>query len=168
MTDALLVVDVQRELVDELTPERRGTFLGTLTRLIDDARERGTQLVYVRHQDDYLRAGTPSWEIADEIGPSDGEPIVEKRQGDAFEETDLGDVLSSRGVDHLVICGMQSDHCIDATARGAARRDYRVTVVEDGHATYASGGLSEEQIRSGINQQLRELGVEVVRATNVS
>lgn len=165
MSEALLVVDVQRGLVDALAPERRTAFLTTLTELIERARSRGTELVYVSHQDDELRAGTAPWEIAEEIEPRKGESIVEKFNSDSFEKTNLTDVFASRDVDHVTICGMQSDFCINATAHGAMRRAYRVTVVEDGHATYASGGLSEEQICQDINRRLRDLGVDVVPAS---
>jgi nicotinamidase-related amidase len=167
MADALLVVDVQRELVEALPPERRATFLATLNDLIEHARASDAPLVYVRHQDDFLRAGTPAWEIADDVAPRKGEPIVEKQHSDAFEETTLSDVLASLGADHLVICGMQSDYCVNATARGAASRNYRVTLVEDAHATYDEGGLTEAQICEKINRELRDTGVRVAAASTI-
>jgi nicotinamidase-related amidase len=155
MDSALIVIDVQRELVDALAPQRREEFLTTLSGLIDRARAGGTPLVYVRHNDDYLKLNTPLWEIASEIAPKDGEPVVDKTFRDSFRETNLQDVLSDLGVKHLVLCGMQTEFCVDATTREAERRGYRVTLVEDGHATYADGGLSEEQIRNHVNRVAR-------------
>jgi len=166
MADVLLVVDVQQGLVEALPPERRTSFVDTLTGLIARARSRGTQLVYVRHGDEGLPAETPAWQIADAIRPREGEPIVDKHQADAFEETDLADVLAARGLDHLIVCGMQSDFCVDATARGAARRDYRVTVVEDAHATYADDGGSDAEICHNVNHDLRSAGIGLVTAAN--
>ena len=132
MADALLVVDVQHGLVEALPPARREAFLATIGGLIARARALRTDVLYVRHsEDEGLRAGTPDWEIAGDVRPYPGERIVDKRHADAFEATDLDDALRARSVDHLIVCGMQSDHCVDATARGGARRDYRVTVVED-------------------------------------
>ena len=167
MADVLLVVDVQQELVEALPAQRRTEFLDTLTDLIEAARAAGTQVVYVRHNDEGLPMGTPAWEIAEDVGPQSDEPIVEKSHGDAFEETNLSEILASRQVGDLIVCGMQSDFCIDATARGAARRNYRVKVVEDAHATYARDGLSEAEICAQINQQLREAGVDIVPAAKV-
>ena len=45
---------------------------------------------------------------------------------------------------------MQTEYCVDATIREAERRGYRVTLIGDGTATYAAGGLTEEQIRDHV------------------
>ena len=155
MDTALVVIDVQNELVAALAEQRRAEFLQTLDALINRARASGTPLVYVRHNDDYLKANPPLWEIAPEIAPKEGEPIVDKTFRDSFRETNLDDVLTRLGVKHLVLCGMQTEFCVDATTREAERRGYRVTLVEDGHATYADGGLTEEQIRNHVNRVAR-------------
>jgi aminoglycoside 6'-N-acetyltransferase len=154
MATAFLVIDVQRALVDELAPARQTALLGTLAALLDRAHARGIPVVYVRHDGspDELRPGTPEWEIAHEIAPRSGEPVVDKRFRDAFRETTLADVLDRLDVDHVVVSGMQTEFCIDATIREAERRGYRVTLVEDGHATYAVDGASEEQIRAQVHR----------------
>jgi nicotinamidase-related amidase len=152
MTTVLLVVDIQRSLVDYLDPARRVGFLDMVAGLLDRARGTNVPVVYVRHNDDEMRIGTKEWEIAEEIGPRPGEPIVDKRYRDAFRETDLADVLTRLAADHVVVCGMQSEFCIDATIREAERRGYRVTLVEDAHATYPVDGATEEQIRAQIHR----------------
>ena len=167
MESALVVIDVQNELVDALQEQRRAEFLQTLRGLIDRARAGGTPLVYVRHNDDYLKPNTPLWEIASEIGPKEGEPIVDKTFRDSFRETNLEDVLTGLGAKHLVLCGMQTEFCVDATTREAERRGYRVTLVEDGHATYADGGLSEEQIRNHVNRVARGDVAAIVPSTDL-
>lgn len=167
MSSALLVVDVQQDLVDALPEERRSGFLRTLRHVIAGARDRDVPVVYVRHQDHELLPGTAGWGIAAEIAPRDGEPVVEKRFRDAFRETDLADVLARIGIDHVVVCGMQTEFCIDATIREAERRGYRVTLVEDGHATYSGGGLSEEQIRAHVNRVARGSVAEIVPSGEV-
>jgi len=50
---------------------------------------------------------------------------------------------------------MQTEHCVAATFQAAAQRGYRVTLVEDGHATFADGGQTEDQIRARINEIAR-------------
>lgn len=167
MSRALLVVDVQNDLVDALPVRRSADLLTTIAALLRDARASGTPVVYVRHNEDGpLLLGTPPWEIAAAIAPLAGDPIVEKRFGDAFQETDLGDVLAGRSIDELVICGMQSDFCIDATVRGAAKRGYRVTLIEDAHATYASDGKTEREIIDRLHQSLRGNDVRLASAAS--
>jgi nicotinamidase-related amidase len=155
MKSAILVIDVQQPLVDELAADRRAEFLSTLSALLGRARDAGVPVVYVRHNDDEFVNGTAAWEIADEIAPRAGEPIVDKTFRDSFRETNLTDVLEGLGAQRLVICGMQTEFCVDATVREAERRGYRVTLVEDGTATYAAGGLSEEQIREHVHRVAR-------------
>ena len=169
MSTVLLIIDVQRALVDYLPPERRAEFLGTLGGVIERARSGGTAVVYVRHDGgpDDLSAGTPEWEIADEIAPRAGEPIVEKHFRNAFRETNLSDVLSALDADHLVAGGMQTDYCVDATIREAEQRGYRVTLIEDGSATYAAGGLTEQQIRDHVHRIARGSVAEIVPAAEL-
>ena len=55
---------------------------------------------------------------------------MRKTRPDAFEDTSLHDEL--QGVQRLVICGPQSDCCIDATVRGALARGYDVVLAAIG------------------------------------
>lgn len=169
MADALLVIDVQRALVEELTPERRAAFLGTLAPLLERARGTGVPIVYVRHDGgpDELTAGTPDWEIAGEIAPREGEPIVDKRFGDAFVETNLAEVLAGLEAERIVATGMQTDYCVAATIRGAGERGYPVTLVTDAHATFPSGGRSEEAIREEVHREALARGVRLVGAAEL-
>lgn len=157
MATALLIIDVQRGLVDALTETRRGELLGTLAELLHRARSSGTPVVYVRHNGspDDLLPGTPAWEIAPEIAPHPAEPIVEKRFRDSFRDTNLADVLAGINADHLVVAGMQTEYCVDATLREADRRGFRVTLVEDAHATFAVDDATEEQIRAQVHRVAR-------------
>jgi aminoglycoside 6'-N-acetyltransferase len=163
----LLVIDVQQALVDALEPHRRAAFLHTLTSLIARARAQATPVLYVRHADDELRPNTSAWEIASEIAPHPGDAIIEKRHRDAFRETELHDALSRLGADHIVVSGMQTEFCVDATMREADRRGFRVTLIADGHATYAVDGASEEQIRAQVHRVARGRVAEIISADDL-
>lgn len=152
MNAALVVIDVQRSLVDYLGKERRAEYLPVLAALIERARTQNVPVVYVRHNDEELVHGSSGWQIAGEIGPQAGEPIVDKTFRDSFRETNLADVLAALDADRLVLCGMQTEFCVDATLREAVRRGYRVTLVADGTATYPDGGASEEQIQAQVHR----------------
>ncbi len=49
----------------------------------------------------------------------------------AFSNTTLGDVLSERGIENVLVCGMVTSLCIDSTGRAAYERGYDVTIVSD-------------------------------------
>ena len=61
--------------------------------------------------------------------------MVHKTFGDAFEDTDLEEVLAKAGVGRLVVAGAQSDACVRSTIHGAFARGYDVTLVGDAHTT---------------------------------
>jgi hypothetical protein len=61
--------------------------------------------------------------------------LVHKTHGDAFEDTDLEDVLAANRIGRMVVSGAQSDGCIRATIHGAFARGYDVSLVSDAHTT---------------------------------
>jgi nicotinamidase-related amidase len=169
MSDVLLIIDVQQALLDELAPPRRAELLQTLVSVLDRARAKGLPVVYVRHDGspDELVPGTPGWQIGSEIAPRAGEPIVDKRFGDAFVETTLSDVLAELDADHLIAAGMQTDYCVNATIGGAAERGFRITLVADGHATYPSNGKTEQEIRDEMHARTQSRGARIAPAAEL-
>jgi nicotinamidase-related amidase len=169
MKAALLVVDVQRVYIDELESARRAAFLATLAGLIERARASRTPVIFVRDVGDVngTRARSGDMHIASEIAPRSGEPVVDKRFRDAFRETALAAVLDDLRIQHLIVCGLHTEFCVDATVREAERRGYAVTLVEDGHVTLPAGGLSEEQIRDHVHRVLRGRIAAIVPAIAV-
>ena len=75
------------------------------------------------------------WRIHDIVKPLSGESVLQKTTADPFVSTDLEELLHDRGVRTVVVCGVLTDACVSATARGAADRDFNTIVVEDGCAT---------------------------------
>jgi len=164
MTDVLLIIDVQRALLDELGTARADELVETLVPLLGRARSSDIPVVYVRHDGspEELLPGTPGWEIAADIAPRPGDPIVEKRSSDAFAGTPLSDVLAGLRADHVIAAGMQTDYCVNATIGGAIERGYRVTLVADGHATPGSAERSETEIREAMHAATLERGARIV------
>ena len=66
----------------------------------------------------------------------DNGTVLEKTQYDAFHNTALGNILETRKVRQLVICGLIANLCCETTARSAFVRGYEVVLVVDGTATY--------------------------------
>jgi nicotinamidase-related amidase len=78
----------------------------------------------------------------------------------------LDAVLKRLGIGRVIVCGMQTEFCVDATIREAERRGYRVDLVGDGHATCPGGGLSEEQIRAHMHRVAEGKVARIVTAAN--
>ena len=130
---ALVVIDVQKGVV--AGAHRRDDVVARIASLVDKARESRTPVVWVQHSSDDLPQGSDVWEYVPELERVESEPLVHKRFGDSFEDTDLEDVLAAAGVGSLVVAGAQTDACIRSTIHGAFARGYDVTLVADAHTT---------------------------------
>lgn len=131
---ALLVVDVQNGVVGE-AHDRDGV-VGRIGALVERARAAGVPVVWVQHNSaDELVTGEEPWRIVPELVPAETEPVVQKRFGDSFEDTDLEEVLARARVGRLVVTGAETDACIRSTIHGGFTRGYDVTLVGDAHTT---------------------------------
>ena len=144
MARALVVVDIQNDYFPGGANPLDGpeAAAGNARTLLDAFRASGEQIVHVKHIWDepdalYLRPGTPGGEIHDAVRPEDGETVVEKAFPNAFLETPLAAQLKAAGADRLVICGMMTAMCVDATVRAAVDLGYEVAVAHDACATMA-------------------------------
>jgi len=148
MKTALLVIDVQQALVDD-QPANKDAFLVNLKLLVDAAHEGGTEVIYVRHdggEGDVLAYGEPGWQLEKSLAPRANERIFDKRFGSAFHKTGLKDYLLGRGIECLVICGMQTEYCIDTSVKAAFEHGFEVIVPSGATTTYANPFLSGEKL----------------------
>ena len=128
---ALLVVDVQNGVVADAP--RRDQVVANIATLVDKARRETVPVVWVQHSDEGLVEETEDWRIVPELTPGESEPLIGKRYGDSFEDTDLESVLGRLGVGRLVVAGAETDACIRSTLHGAFTRGYDATLVGDAH-----------------------------------
>ncbi|PKW08632.1 Nicotinamidase-related amidase [Streptomyces sp. 1222.5] len=130
---AVLVIDVQNGVVAD-AHDRDGV-IANINTLIDKARTAGAPVVWVQHSSEELEHGSESWRYVPELTRLDAEPLIHKKYGDSFEDTDLEDVLAEHKVGRLLVSGAQTDACIRSTLHGAIVRGYDATLVSDAHTT---------------------------------
>ncbi|ASW05159.1 isochorismatase [Rhizobium sp. 11515TR] len=138
LADALLVVDVQNAFVHGPSAVPGHAMLrSAVEALLDRARSAWTPVIFLQSDGP---AGAldepfqPGWKL--HFPPLSGEVVIRKTEDDGFEGTDLDSILTAFGVKNLVICGVLSEMCVAATARGALERGYGVLLPHDAHATY--------------------------------
>ncbi|MGH0425251.1 isochorismatase family protein [Bacillus pretiosus] len=85
-------------------------------------------------------------ELHEAIAPQKGDRIVEKTTPDSFHKTNLNEVLQEKGIEHVIISGMQTEYCVDTTTRRAFSEGYKVTLVRDAHSTFDTEVLRAEDI----------------------
>jgi nicotinamidase-related amidase len=130
---ALLVVDVQVGVVTGAP--MRDSVVGNINSLVDKARSQGAPVIWVQHENEQLVAGGDRWKLVPELKPAADEPLIAKRYGDAFEDTNLEAVLAERHVGRLIVTGAESDACVRSTIHGALTRGYDTLLVADAHTT---------------------------------
>jgi len=148
MTQALLVIDVQHMLCngDEAAFDIAGV-IERINAVAAKARAAGVPVFLIQHEDHGpLQHGTPGWQLDARLSAQPDDTRVRKTATDSFHHTELQALLQRRGVDELVVCGLQSEFCVDSTVRRALALGYPVVLVSDAHSTIDNGVLSAAQI----------------------
>jgi len=147
---ALIVVDVQKGFDDPVWGERNNPDSErNIAALIDAWRAQGQPIVFVRHDspeeegDSPFTPGQPGNDFQ-EIVTGEPDLLVAKGVNSAFHgEPDLAAWLRGEGIDHVAVCGIQTNMCCETTARVAANLGFEMDFVLDATHTYdlpAHGG----------------------------
>jgi nicotinamidase-related amidase len=142
MKTALLVIDIQKDyfpggkypLVEPLAAAKNAYML------LQCFREHGGHHVHIQHislEPDaaFFIKGDSGSDIHDSVAHFEGEPIVYKHEPNSFLNTNLLELLKSWGVERVVVTGMMTHMCVDATARAAGDLGFKVIVAEDACAS---------------------------------
>ena len=142
MTRALIVVDIQNDYFPGGANPLEGPeeAAGQARRLLDAFRSSGEPVVHLQHVWDepdalFMRPGTAGVEIHPLVAPERGEPVLQKAHPNGFRDTELERTLRGLGVDEVVVCGMMTSMCVDATVRAAVDLGFDTSVAHDACAT---------------------------------
>jgi ureidoacrylate peracid hydrolase len=80
--------------------------------------------------------------IVDELTPAAGDVVVDKSRYSGFAGTNLDQILSSRRIDTVLVCGVATNVCVESTIRDAYHREYFPVMITD--ATMAAGPGQQE------------------------
>lgn len=152
----LLVVDVQNCMMME-HPYNEQRVITNIQSLLRTARERGLEVVYVRHDDGVgsdLERGSEGWQIYSGIAPHDGEKIFEKHYNSAFLKTGLKEYLTEREKDTIILVGLQTEYCIDATCKAAFEHGFKVIIPQETNSTFDNEFLSGEKLYEYYNYKI--------------
>ncbi len=142
----LIVIDMQKALmVDELY--NLNGLMENVSRLIEAARENQVEVVYVQHDAGSgtgFSVGDEAFEIADEVAPREGERKFVKQINSCFGSRDFTAYLEEAKENALMIIGLQTNFCIDATVKSAFERGYRVIVPEGANSTFDNPYMNGE------------------------
>ncbi len=157
MKQALIIIDVQQELVDGNNEEKsvfnKEVLLDHVNLVIHKALESDALIVFIRDKDVADGKGQ-GFQIHQKVKVPTTAKIFDKAATNSFYGTPLMGFLKDNEIEHLVIMGCKTEHCIDTAVRTATVNHFDVTLVGDGHSTTDSSTLSAEMIISHHNEIL--------------
>jgi nicotinamidase-related amidase len=102
---------------------------------LERSRRAGAEIGAVGPMGRLLVRGERGHDFIDALQPQAGEIVIDKPGYSAFEHTALGQVLTTRGVDTLILTGITTEVCVSSTLRTAVDRGYRCFTVADACAS---------------------------------
>ncbi len=140
------------ELVAHYTG-RLGVTVGNIQRLLAAFRQRNMEVIYAviesltrdgrdrslehKRLGIHVPPGSKEAQVLPEVAPIDDEIVIKKTCGSVFNGASFNYVLHNIGIRTLVVCGVVTSGCVEATVRDASNLSYEVVVVEDACATWS-------------------------------
>lgn len=143
----LLVIDTQ-ELIMTDKLYRFESLKTNITRLIEAARSTRTEIIYIRHDDgpqEPLTAGTPGFEIFHAFSPQPKDQIFDKSVNSPFKESGLLQYLTAKNETQLIVTGLQTDFCINATIISGFEHGFQMIVPAGANSTVDNPYMTAEQ-----------------------
>ena len=143
----LLVIDTQKGITDERLYEFEKV-TANIKELIELARGSKTEVIFVQHDDgpgSGFTEGDEDYEIYDEFAPRTDEKIFTKNLNSALHpSTGLLEYLKNKGEKEIMVVGLQTNFCIDATIRTGFDNGFEVIVPEYTNSTVDNEYMDKE------------------------
>lgn len=142
----LLVVDAQKAITNSRLYHFE-LFEANIIKLIDSARKSGIEVIFVRHDDGVgnpLTKGNDGFEIYEKFQPMENERIFDKTVNSAFKNTGLTEYLKEKGENTVIIVGLQTEYCIDATIKAGFERGFGIIVPANCNSTFDNDYMTAE------------------------
>ncbi len=178
MSTGLLVIDVQNDYFPGGRMEVPGS-PGVAERtasLLRAFREGGRPVLHLQHVSNrpgatFLLPDTPGVGIHPAAAPRAGEVVVQKHFPNGFRDTRLLEALRAAGVDRLVLCGMMTQMCVDATTRAAFDLGFRCELAADAcaarPATFAGRTIEAADVHAAFLAALGSVYAKVAPAADL-
>jgi len=168
---ALLIIDMQRGMFDGPEPPHEGErVLAQINQLAARARQASAPIFAARHTGPAgspIAVGSPTWELLSRLAVDAAhDTVFDKTRPSCFFGTELAAYLAEAGVEELVITGMKTEYCIDATCRAAADLGLRPVLVADAHTCMDTSVLPAASIIAHHNLTLGGAFAQLVAAAD--
>ncbi|MCP4161152.1 MAG: cysteine hydrolase [Deltaproteobacteria bacterium] len=138
---ALLIIDIQNDYFPSGNFELDGALEAAkkTSNILSFFRSKGMPVIHIQHESvkegsTFFLPGTDGVKIHNSVKPDKGEVVVKKNYPNSFLKTDLLKKLKENKIDNLVITGMMTLMCVDATTRAAKDLGFNCTLIHDATA----------------------------------
>lgn len=137
MNRALVIVDIQRDYFPggNMALHEPEAAAAKASQVLEAFRAAGEPIIHIQHLSPagagFLEEGTEGAEIAAPVAPQEGETLITKKAPNSFLGTDLEQHLRSLDIEEVVVTGMMTSMCVDATTRAGADLGFKMTLVPD-------------------------------------
>ena len=142
MNTALILIDIQNDYFENGTMPLVGSLEASLNarQILDKFRADGLPIIHIQHiavrpSSTFFLPKTTGSDIHNNVKPTAEEKVIIKHFPNSFRETELLEYLKSNNITDLVVCGMMTHMCVDATVRAAKDFGFNCTVIGDACAT---------------------------------
>ena len=144
MPVGLLLIDIQNDYFPggKMALEGSDEAGQVAGQLLAFFRRRHWPIVHIQHIANrpgatFFLPNTPGAEIHASVKPLEAETVIQKHYPNSFRETGLLARLQQQPIGPLVVAGMMTHMCVDATARAATDLGFECQIAQDACATRA-------------------------------
>ena len=138
MSLALILIDIQNDYFPEGKMEVKDALPASenAKKILETCRKQVIPCIHIQHISvhegaTFFLPNTIGVNFHSNVEPIENEIIIQKNYPNSFRDTNLEKYLKTRGINKLIICGMMSQMCVDATTRAAFDKGYQCIVAHD-------------------------------------
>ena len=144
MKTVFIIIDVQNILVE--TGFKTERLLEKISYLQNQARSKNIEIIYVQHIENPEAQTSEDWQLSPLLKRLANEKVFQKKYNSIFKETGLKEYLDKQGIGKLVLCGMQTEYCVDTSVKVAFEYGYQLIIPEGAVTTFDGDDIPAETL----------------------
>lgn len=145
----LIVIDIQNNTTALLLGKKK--FINRVNSVIQYFKENHLPIIYVKQ--------SGAGKIHKGVLVSESDYVITKNKPTSFSSSEFCQILDKLGATEMVITGLMSNACVQATSKSALKKGYQVTLIEDGHDSII------KPMRGIFNKILHKKGANLISCT---
>ncbi len=133
---ALILIDIQNGLTKKKMLHNERVFLDSVNAAIKAYRDSDFEIIFVQHNNNQLKNGSSDWEIDSRIDKQQNDCVIQKKHGNAFQDTDLKTRLARFEINSITVGGLVSHGSVKATCLGGLSEGFETSLLKNGHTNW--------------------------------